>query len=88
MTGQPGCDNIYMIMNLDSVNNIASKTTFSTHSHTKAFAAFFSLQTCLLDLFEITALALLCVGLSLSKQSQASLHDLNYFCIYFPFEIT
>jgi hypothetical protein len=56
---------------------------FSTLFHLKHLALSLNYKH-LLYLSQIKALALLCIKISLSKQSQASLLGLNYFCIYFP----
>jgi hypothetical protein len=68
---------LYMITNLDSVIDIASKQTLSTLTFIKACDA--SLNY---NLSKIKTLALLFIRLCL-KASQASLLGLNHFSIYF-----
>jgi hypothetical protein len=72
-----------MITNLDSIFDFTSKLTFSTLSHLKRSTLSLNYKH-LLYLFKIKALTLLCIRLYWSKQSQASLLGLNYFCIYVP----
>ncbi len=71
-------------MNLDLVMDITSKLTFSTPSSNKVLDVFSPLKISFPSL-KIKTHALLYIRLSLSKQSQASLLGLNYFCMYFPF---